>query len=96
MIPGFYVWTEKRFGNRGNLKSDCSCVINFTLGCSFLTGAGGFLQNVAFGYGGGPLLRAAVAYLLFLGIDVREDRLIVRPTLPPHGVRSLKLRGTPP
>ena len=59
----FFVWKEKIEGGHFN----------------FLTGAGGFLQNCIYGYG---------------GISVEESAMIVdNPLLPPENVESMKIRG---
>jgi protein-glucosylgalactosylhydroxylysine glucosidase len=52
MQPPFWVWRERVSGGHSN----------------FLTGAGGFLQNLVFGYA---------------GLQLSTDRLIVVPRLPP-------------
>ena len=63
MLGPFLIWVEKAFGDHGNHN--------------FITGAGGYVQNILFGYG---------------GVRYDERGLSVRPTLPPGGVTELKLR----
>ena len=63
-LAHFYVWEEKSFGDYGNLN--------------FITGAGGFLQNLVFGYA---------------GLRYDDAGASLAPLLPPHGVTSLKLRA---
>jgi hypothetical protein len=60
--PPFAVWTETPSGGTVN----------------FITGAGGFLQSVVFGYG---------------GLRLREDRLDVHPPPLPSGATKLTLNG---
>jgi len=62
----FYVWSE--IAHEGVQSGHLN----------FLTGAGGYLQNLIYGYGG---LRYA------------EDELSVRPLLPPDSVTALRLRA---
>ena len=62
MQDPFYVWTETPNGNAGN----------------FITGAGGFLQAVMFGY---P------------GIRVEDERLLLLNPMCPQGTEGVKLRG---
>jgi galactosylceramidase len=64
-INYFYVFMEKSFGNYGNLN--------------FLTGSGGYIQNLIFGYAG-------IRYL-------DNGGLTFRPCVPPHGITSMTLRG---
>jgi len=59
---GFNIWTETPTGGHYN----------------FITGAGGFLQNVIYGYG---------------GVSVTEDSLSIDPLLAPGGVTAMKFRG---
>eukprot|EP00051_Salpingoeca_urceolata_P014845 m.189431 g.189431 ORF g.189431 m.189431 type:complete len:834 (-) comp18207_c0_seq1:34-2535(-) len=63
-LQGFNVWREKNFGDGGHHN--------------FITGAGGYLQNFVFGYGG---LRYTAA------------GLTMQPVLPPHGVDFVRLRS---
>jgi trehalose/maltose hydrolase-like predicted phosphorylase len=62
MQPPFMVWTETPTGNAGN----------------FITGAGGFLQTVTFGY---P------------GLRIEEERLLIGSPACPAGAAGIKLRG---
>jgi protein-glucosylgalactosylhydroxylysine glucosidase len=62
-LSHFNVWKEKSFGDFGNLN--------------FLTGAGGYIQNMLMGYG---------------GLRFRDDGLFARLVLPPLGVTEMKLR----
>ena len=58
----FQVWTETPRGGTVN----------------FITGAGGFLQSVIFGYG---------------GVRIQQDGLLLAPSAPPAGTDSVKLVG---
>ncbi len=62
-LSHFNVWKEKSFGDFGNLN--------------FLTGAGGYIQNMLMGYG---------------GLRFRDDGLFARLVLPPLGVTEMRLR----
>lgn len=59
---GFNIWTETPTGGHYN----------------FITGAGGFLQNVIYGYG---------------GVSITQDSLSIDPILAPGGVTSMTFRG---
>lgn len=61
---GFYVWKEKSFGDFGHLN--------------FITGAGGYLQNWVYGYG---------------GVRYTARALVLAPVLPEMGVTQVVLRG---
>ena len=63
-LEHFNVFEERNTGNFGHLN--------------FITGAGGYLQNVVNGY---------------LGLRYTPEGLNMRPVLPPHGVKSVKLRA---
>ena len=63
-LTHFNVFEERNTGNFGHLN--------------FITGAGGYLQNVVNGY---------------LGLRYTKRGLDLRPVLPPHGVTSVKLRA---
>lgn len=63
-LEHFNVFTEKNTGNLGNLN--------------FITGAGGYLQNMINGY---------------MGLRYTHEGLDLRPVMPPHGTTSFKLRG---
>ena len=63
-LKHFSVFEERNTGNFGHLN--------------FITGAGGYLQNVINGY---------------LGLRYTKAGLDLRPVLPPHGVTAVKLRA---
>ena len=63
-LKHFNVFEERNTGTFGHLN--------------FITGAGGYQQNVVNGY---------------LGLRYTKDGVDLRPVLPPHGVTSVKLRG---
>lgn len=63
-LKHFNVFEEKNTGDFGHLN--------------FITGAGGYLQNIINGY---------------LGLRYTSEGLNLRPVLPPHGVTSVKLRA---
>eukprot|EP01052_Picozoa_sp_SAG31_P054077 SAG31_NODE_14191_length_822_cov_1.275242_2_plen_145_part_00 len=52
--------------------------MGLTLDTSSITGAGGYLQNFVYGYA---------------GLRYTKYGLNLRPVLPPHSVKSMKLRG---
>jgi len=69
MLGAFNIWTE---------TDPKVAAHNATGNLNFLTGAGGFLENIVFGYG---------------GLRYTDAGLTLAPSLPPNGVTSLTIRG---
>ena len=69
MLGPFNIWTE---------TDPQVATHNSTGNLNFLTGAGGFLENFVFGYG---------------GVHYSGDGLSLSPSLPPGGATGLTLRG---
>jgi hypothetical protein len=67
MLGPFQIWTEL----------DPS-VAHSTGNLNFLTGAGGFIANLVFGYG---------------GVEYTQEGLLLSPSLPPNGVTDIVVRG---